>query len=140
MGRVIKRGLQLWHLDSGFCKGFVYARIEPPEGQPDLWHLPEDITENYCKQVTAEAIVHKPSGQSVWVRNRKDNHKLDCEGMQVAAAYMFGLHKKRRPKHMQKQEAEPPKPTSEEPDKAPAANIIRKPRKRRRTIHSPSLR
>ena len=91
-GKTYKRGLQLWHLDTNFFKTFVYSRIEPPEGEPDLWHLPSDITEDYCKQVTAEAPVTKPSGEVVWVRNRKDNHFLDCEYMQVAAAYMMNVH------------------------------------------------
>ena len=91
-GKVIKNGLQMWHLDTNYCKSFVYARIDPPEGMPDLWHLPNDITEDYCRQVTAEAPVNKPSGQVVWIRNRKANHKLDCEGMQVAGAHMLQLH------------------------------------------------
>lgn len=144
-GRIIKRGLQLWHLDTGFCKGFVYSRIEPPEGQPDLWHLPDDITDAYCKQVTAEALVHKPSGQSVWIRNRKDNHKLDCEGMQIAGAYMLYLHKKTRPRG-----APPPMivgaKDGEQPQQPDQAELEAKKRqarpqkKRRRTIRSPSLR
>jgi len=94
-GRTIKRGLQLWHIDTNFTKSFVYSRIQVPDGEPDLWHLPEDITEDYAKQVTAEAPVNKPSGQVVWVRNRKDNHMLDCEAMQVAAAYMLRIQDKR---------------------------------------------
>jgi phage terminase large subunit GpA-like protein len=90
-GRIIKNGLQLWHLDTNFIKSFVYSKLEPAEGEPDLWHVPEDVTEDYCKQVTAEAPVVKPSGQVVWIRNRKDNHYLDCESMQVAAAYMLRI-------------------------------------------------
>lgn len=88
-GRIIKSGLQLWHINANYFKTFVYGRLSPPEGEPDKWHIPNDVTEDYCKQVTAEAPVSKPSGQVVWIRNRKDNHYLDCEAMQVAGAYMM---------------------------------------------------
>ena len=38
----------------------------------------------------------KPSGQATWIRVRRENHYLDCEALNVAAAYMLGLHAYRR--------------------------------------------
>lgn len=92
-GRLMKNGLQLWHLDSDFFKSWVHARLQWPADQPGAWHVPSDVTDDYCQQVTAEARVTKPSGRVVWVRIRKDNHYLDCEALNVAAAYSLGLHR-----------------------------------------------
>jgi phage terminase large subunit GpA-like protein len=111
-GRVIKRGLQLWHLDSDFFKSFVHGRLRQPVDQPGGWHLPQDVTEDYCQQVVAEARATKASGRAIWVRVRKDNHALDCEAMNVAAAHMLGAHMMRRP--------EPP-PTPQPGAPAPVA-------------------
>lgn len=91
-GKVVKNGLQLWHLDTDFFKSWVYARFEWPKDQPGGWSVPADVTDDYCQQVTAEARVLKPSGHAVWLRVRKDNHYLDCEAGAVAVAYSIGLH------------------------------------------------
>lgn len=91
-GKTIKNGLQLWHVDSDYFKAWVHARLEWPADQPGRWNLPSDITEDYCKQLTAEARVVKPSGKVVWVKVRKDNHYLDCEYLNVAGAHMLQMH------------------------------------------------
>jgi phage terminase large subunit GpA-like protein len=39
-GKIIKNGLDLWHVDSDYCKSWVHARIEWPHGEPGGWHLP----------------------------------------------------------------------------------------------------
>lgn len=94
-GRTIPSGLRLWHLDSDYFKSWVHARLDWPEEQPGQWRVPGDVTDDYCKQVTAEARIVKPNGQAVWVRTRKDNHYLDCEAGNVAMAHVLGLHRKR---------------------------------------------
>lgn len=91
-GKVYKRGLELWHLDSDYFKSWVHGRLEWPVDQSGGWHLPHDVTDDYCQQVVAEARTVKPSGKVVWVRIRKDNHFLDCEAMNVAAAHILQLH------------------------------------------------
>lgn len=98
-GKVYKKGLQLWHLNTDYFKSFVHGRLEWPVGTPGGWHLYQDVTDDYCQQITAEARVVKPSGHFTWIRIRKDNHMLDCESMQVAAAHMFGLHLLQAPAH-----------------------------------------
>jgi phage terminase large subunit GpA-like protein len=89
-GKVIKKGLQLWHLNADYFKTWVHDRIEQ---DPDAsgWYLPNDIDEDYCKQLVAEAKVEKASGRAVWVQLRADNHYLDCEYMQAAVAQIYGL-------------------------------------------------
>jgi phage terminase large subunit GpA-like protein len=91
-GRVIPGGLQLWHLDTDFFKSFVVAKLSPPEGQPSTWHLPIDVTDDYCQQVTAEVRVTRASGKAKWIRVRKANHFFDTAAGTVAAAYMLNMH------------------------------------------------
>ncbi|WP_282187004.1 terminase gpA endonuclease subunit [Azospirillum sp. B21] len=85
-------GIMLHHLDSDFFKSWVMARIDWPAGEPGGWHVPSDVTEAYCRQVVAETRVVKPSGAAVWVRQNKDNHYLDAEMMQAAAAELMQVH------------------------------------------------
>lgn len=96
-GQLIKKGLMLWHLDTDYMKSFVHGRLKQKPGVPGMWHLPFDVTEDYCQQLVAEARVSKPSGKAVWVRLRGENHALDCEAMNVAAIHMLGGHMMRRP-------------------------------------------
>jgi len=92
-GKIIKGGLQLWHLDSDYFKSFVHARLEWPEDQPGRFHLSQDTDDDYLKQITAEAKIIKPSGHVVWVKIRKDNHYFDCEYMNFAGAHMLGVER-----------------------------------------------
>jgi phage terminase large subunit GpA-like protein len=94
-GKLIKRGLQLWHVDSDYFKSWVHTRLQWPTNQPGAWHLPVDVTDDYCQQLTAEARTVKPSGRVAWVTIRRDNHFLDCEMLNVAAAYALGVHRMR---------------------------------------------
>lgn len=91
-GKIVKGGLQLWHLDSDFFKSFIYSRMEWPEDQPGGFHLPSDIDDEYCKQLVSEVRRVLPSGKPKWEKIRRDNHYLDCEMQAAAAAYILRLH------------------------------------------------
>lgn len=122
-GRLVKNGLQLWHLDTDYFKSWVHTRLQWPVTQPGAWHVPADVTDDYCQQVTAEARVPKPSGRVAWVQIRKDNHYLDCEALNVAAAHSLGIHRL-RPKAQRQgdattDEAEAPTAVNEEPTSPP---------------------
>jgi phage terminase large subunit GpA-like protein len=91
-GKIIKNGLDLWHVDTDYCKSWVHARIEWPQGEPGGWHLPSDITDDYCMQLTAEARTVGATGKILWVRIRKENHFFDVESLNVAAAHVLRLH------------------------------------------------
>lgn len=95
-GEKVKRGLQLWHLDSDYFKSWVQGRLLWSPEQPGRFWVPSDITEDYCMQLTAETRVVKPSGAATWVRVRPDNHFLDCEVINVAMAQSLGFHRKVR--------------------------------------------
>jgi len=95
-GKVIKNGLQLWHVDSDVMKSWVHARIDWPKDQDGVWLLPSDIDEDYCKQIIAEQRVVKPSGQVTWVQVSKDNHFLDAEALAYLAVRIGGISKRNR--------------------------------------------
>ena len=88
-GKTHKKGLQLWHFDSDVMKSWVHGRINRTEDQPGGWHLPQDIDEDYCKQIINESRVVKPSGRAVWIKTGP-NHFLDAEALAYLAARISG--------------------------------------------------
>lgn len=91
-GKVIKGGLSRWSVDTDYFKRWIHERVERDRDLPNQWHLPTDATDDYCKQIVAEARIVKPSGKVVWIRVRKDNHYLDCEMMALACAHSQRVH------------------------------------------------
>lgn len=91
-GKTIKQGLQLIHVDSDFMKSWIHARIDWPDDQPGGWHLARDTTDDFCQQIVAEGRVVLPSGRARWLRTRRDNHYLDAESLNTAAAYAMNVH------------------------------------------------
>lgn len=88
-GTKIKKSLELIHLNSDFFKTMVHSRIRLADGMPEAWYLPEDITEDYCRQITSEARGMSPAGRPVWTRISRNNHFLDCEALAAAAGYQL---------------------------------------------------
>jgi hypothetical protein len=80
-GEKSKYGLDLIRLDSGYWKGWVHERLRWPMDQLGAWHLHEAITEDYCRQIVAEAMVHGPGGKPIWIEKSRENHYLDAEAM-----------------------------------------------------------
>ncbi len=87
-GKKKTSGVTGHELDTDYFKSWVYARLSWPVDQPGGWHLPEDIDEEYCRQVVSESRIALPSGRGQW-KAHGDNHYLDCEMMQVAAATLM---------------------------------------------------
>ena len=114
-GRLFKNGLDLWHLDTDYFKSWVHARIEWPKGEPGGWHLPSDATDDYCQQIVAEHRAVNPSGRVQWVRVRRENHFLDCEAGNVAAAHILRLHGLPKLKSDEAVEAAPDSAAAQEP-------------------------
>lgn len=91
-GRIIKGGLQLWHLDTDFFKSWIYNRIRWPAGESGAWLLHSETDPDYCKQLVSEELVIKSSGRRIWVRRNRNNHYLDCEVNATAAAFSCQAH------------------------------------------------
>lgn len=78
-GKTYRHGQQLWTVDTGMMKGWVYGRLGWEESG---WNVPKDVSDTYCKQVCSEAQIKTPTGTD-WKPVYKENHMLDCEGLQV---------------------------------------------------------
>lgn len=90
-GREFKKGLDLLRLDADYFKSLVHQKVRWPEGAPGSWRLPQDISDDYCMQIVSEARVKTPAGKVKWVQRAKENHFLDTEAMQLAAAMVLNL-------------------------------------------------
>ena len=88
-------GVELARIDSDWAKSAVHEKIRAPLDAAGGWHLPEDVTEAYCRQVVSEARVRSASGGATWVRNTRENHALDVEALNVAAAWLVGVQRLR---------------------------------------------
>lgn len=86
-GRRRRSSQQVWLLNGGFLKGFVFDRIKLKYGKPGGWYVYRDIEEDYCRQVTNEVRIPQEDGSYKWLKTG-ENHKLDCEYMQVFLALL----------------------------------------------------
>lgn len=123
-GTQSKYGLDLIRLDSGHWKSWVHERLAWPLDQPGAWHLHEEITEDYCRQIVAEAMVRGPSGKAVWIERSRENHYLDAEAMAAAAGFMLnvqhiklGARRSASPRPQIDEEKAPPKDGTTAADK-----------------------
>lgn len=91
-GKIARGALKLWWINTHHWKAWLYARIDWPTDDPGGWHVPADIDEDYCKQVTNEELIELPSGKLVWQRTgTRENHYLDCEILTAVAAHIQGV-------------------------------------------------
>ena len=90
-GRRLAGGLAVWHINTDYFKRWIHERIDRDPELPGGFHLAEDTSDDYCKQLVSEARVVKPSGKIVWSRIYKENHYFDVAVLQVAAAYSLNL-------------------------------------------------
>jgi phage terminase large subunit GpA-like protein len=120
-GSAKKYGLDLVLLDTDYFKSWVHERIRWEPDKPGAWLLPADTTDDFCKQIVAEARVKKPSGQPEWVARSRENHFLDCEAMQAAVGHMLNVHL------MRADESDETAKPAEQPINSPAAAPVKRP-------------
>ena len=85
--------LDLVHLNSDFFKSLVHARVKTPIKQTGAFFLHEEADEEYARQVLSEVrVVEAGSPKARWVKQRRDNHFLDCEALAAAAGYSLNVH------------------------------------------------
>jgi phage terminase large subunit GpA-like protein len=94
-GKRVMVGIELLLLDTDYFKRFVHERLRWPIDEPGAFHLPEDASEDYLRQLVSEARVKRPGGKPTWVARSRENHFLDCEAMNAAAAYFLGVQRLR---------------------------------------------
>lgn len=81
-------GMMLWHIWTHAFKSWVHGRIHWPPGEPGGWHLCEDATDDYCKQIISETLIVASNGKQTWKADGA-NHYFDCEVLNAAAAEML---------------------------------------------------
>lgn len=87
-GKVHKRGLVLWHVDTDYFKSWVYGRIRWDTQHPGAWFIAEDTPEDYCKQVVSESLIILENGKRIWKKHGA-NHFLDCEVLNAVGAFIM---------------------------------------------------
>jgi phage terminase large subunit GpA-like protein len=79
--------IKLAYVDTDFFKSLVHSRIRTPVDSPGAFFVPEDITEDYCRQLVSEArTVH--NNKPLWVQRSRQNHFLDVEALLALGGYM----------------------------------------------------
>lgn len=92
-GKVIRHGVKLININTDFFKRWIHARVRWPLDKSGGWHLHQQTTEDYCKQIVAEQLVMKASGRMSWKQVARSNHYLDCEVNATCAGLSIGVHK-----------------------------------------------
>lgn len=92
-GKTKKRGAARWDFDTSRAKAWVHSRVHWPKDREQSWLLPVDVDEDYCRQIVAEEY---DPGRDEWRKIARDNHYLDCEGMNYMAARMLRLDRQKR--------------------------------------------
>lgn len=91
-GRPEKGTVGLALLDADYFKSLVHSRIKTPSNQLGTFHLGEMADEEYARQVLSETrVVTLDKPKPMWVKNRKDNHFLDCEALAAAAGFALNV-------------------------------------------------
>ena len=65
-------------------------------GQAASWEIPDDVSQEYLKQIDSESKREVTNSKTKqvdfrWVKVRRDNHAWDCEAMQIVAALMLRI-------------------------------------------------
>lgn len=81
----------LWEIDTQGAKDQLYSLIRDPD--ITRWMVNQAVTTDYARQMSSEAFIWDPVGKKeTWVEIiHNSNHIWDCEAMQVAVAWRYGM-------------------------------------------------
>jgi len=86
-----REGCRLCSFDTDHFKSALYARIRWPRDELGAWHVPKGISEDYCRQLVSEEVIHTPQGKRRWENYRRANHYFDCEVIAMVMARYLSL-------------------------------------------------
>lgn len=89
-GKTRRYGIKLWHLNTDITKSWVHSRVKRSVAGDVVWHLPRDIDDEFCKQITAESRIVDHRGNPKWVKHRP-NHQLDAAAIAWFAAHQAAI-------------------------------------------------
>jgi phage terminase large subunit GpA-like protein len=77
-----------------FFKSLLVSRIRTPLDQPGSFIVPDDIDEDYARQLVSEVrVVDSATGKPQWVQRSRQNHYLDCEALAMAIGYSLNVQR-----------------------------------------------
>lgn len=95
-GRVIKRGVKLWHVGTDTAKDLFFGRLQVEKPGPGYVHFSHELPDEFYSELTAEArVVVKTARGEVyrWSKLRLRNEALDCTVYAIFASHMLDVHK-----------------------------------------------
>jgi phage terminase large subunit GpA-like protein len=111
-------GLKLFFIDTDRAKLSIYEKIDWPTDVRGAWLLPDDVEEDYLRQMISESRTKTPAGRVSW-KPHGANHYWDAEAMQMVVPLIFNLPALRPPPAPPA--APPTEPLSPEQPPEPAA-------------------
>jgi phage terminase large subunit GpA-like protein len=93
-GKKASYSIDLVWLSTDFFKSLLVSRIRTPLDQPGSFIVPDDIDEDYAKQLVSEVrVVDGATGKPQWVQKSRANHYLDCEALAMAIGYSLNVQR-----------------------------------------------
>jgi phage terminase large subunit GpA-like protein len=93
-GKKANYSIDLVWLSTDFFKSLLVSRIRTPLEQPGSFIVPDDIDEDYAKQLVSEVrVVDGATGKPQWVQKSRVNHYLDCEALAMAIGYSLNVQR-----------------------------------------------
>ena len=121
-GENLKRSVRIWSLTvARFKDNHAEAMRDPAK-----WHVPEDVSDDYRRQVTSEHKIRKRvrnRERDMWVLKpgSRANHLLDCEVYSVAAGKLVQVERLRRDGDAAKPRSSRPAPPNRGNPRPPTA-------------------
>lgn len=84
--QLVDGGKKVYFIDDGYFKSFLFSKLKKK-----CWFLPEDVEDDFIKQLTAEELVVDKRGRQIWKERNKQNHYLDAEKLNMVAAMTKGV-------------------------------------------------
>lgn len=95
-GKVLKRGVRLWHVGTDTAKDLLYGRLMVTQPGPGYVHFSSDLPASWYDGLTAESRVPQRTARGLeyrWVNaKRRRNEPLDCTVYAIFCTHALGLH------------------------------------------------
>ena len=95
-GKVLKRGVRLWHVGTDTAKDTLYGRLQVSQPGPGFVHFSAELPANFYSGLTAESRIPVRTARGLefrWVNPPgRRNEPLDCTVYAMFCTEALGLH------------------------------------------------